>query len=116
MYIDGTLAGVSHLDITETSVSAVYTYYDTDLKRESLGSFAVITLLGCARELGIEYVYLGYYIRECSHMNYKIRFRPNQALVGDGKWVNFTDKEGVLINSRAMKYGFRVKKKFPQPV
>ncbi len=116
MYIDGTLAGVSHLDMTETSVSAVYTYYNTDLKQVSLGSFAVTTILGRAKELGIEYVYLGYYIRECSHMNYKIRFRPNQALVEDGTWVDFTDKDGALVNARAMKYGFRAKKKVPPPV
>ena len=38
------------------------------------------------RELGLHYLYLGYWIKECQKMAYKIQYRPLELYV-NGSWV-----------------------------
>ena len=45
-----------------------------------------------AREEGLPYVYLGYWVPESRKMAYKARFRPCEILVG-GTWRMLTDFE-----------------------
>ena len=98
---------ISHIDITDTVLSAVYCYYDTAMDRLSLGTYAIQRELMIAQERNIPYMYLGYFIEESPHMRYKIRFRPNQALLRNGKWVNFIDKNGTLMDKKGFAKGFR---------
>ena len=109
MFSDNRLIGVSHLDITGSVMSAVYTYYDTDLGALSLGTYAIAKALEICVEIGLDFFYPGYFIQECSRMNYKARFRPNQALIGEGEWIDFVSLFGKIIDEKAVKNGF-----FPQ--
>jgi hypothetical protein len=34
------------------------------------------------------FLYLGFYIADCSHMNYKANYLPHQRLI-DGQWITF---------------------------
>ena len=38
-----------------------------------------------AKKLKLDYVYLGYYIKNASRMNYKLKFKEGE-LFSDGKW------------------------------
>lgn len=101
---------VSHIDITDTSLSAVYCYYTPDYHAFSLGSFAILKEIELARTLGLSYVFLGYYIAENRHMNYKRRFYPNQLFVREGIWIDYIDADGNTINPGAPCSGFTPKK------
>lgn len=82
MRLDGRLAGVVVCDQMEGALSAVYTYFDPDLHRRSLGTYAILLQVEHAREQMLDYVYLGYWIQASPKMNYKSQFRPLELLIG----------------------------------
>ena len=105
VFSDGLLVSVLHLDVTGTSVSAVYCYYDTGLSRRSLGTYTILTGLHFAAQLRVSRYYLGYVVRGNRHMEYKSRFKPNEILVRDG-WVPFKSSAGETINLDKYVSGF----------
>jgi arginine-tRNA-protein transferase len=96
------LVGACLTDWLADGLSAVYSFFDTDEDKRSLGTFAVLWLIGRARSLGLPYVYLGYWVPESRKMAYKARFRPSEILIsgawhrlGDGAEVNIAPREVV---------------------
>lgn len=79
--LEGKLVAVVVCDQMENALSAVYTYYDPNLQRRSLGSFAILLQIERAKELGLKYIYLGYWIKACPKMSYKTQFRPLELMV-----------------------------------
>jgi arginine-tRNA-protein transferase len=49
-----------------------------------------MAMMSAARERGLPYVYLGYFVEGCRSLEYKSRFRPNEVLSDGGAWIPFT--------------------------
>jgi arginine-tRNA-protein transferase len=82
--LNGHLIAVSVQDVLADSVSAIYTFFDPDSKR-SLGSHAILVMIERARQELRDYIYLGYWVRECQKMAYKVEYRPIQLRI-NGRW------------------------------
>tara|TARA_Y100001936_G_scaffold242394_1_gene279593 strand:+ start:4354 stop:5034 length:681 start_codon:yes stop_codon:yes gene_type:complete len=81
---EGYLVGVMLADRQVDALSAVYSLFDPELEKRSLGTFMVLWLVQQAIENDLPHVYLGYWIEESSKMSYKARFRPLEGLTPDG--------------------------------
>ena len=81
-----TLAAVAVTDCMNSSISAIYTFFDPDFEHYSLGSVMILEQLKFAKEQNKQYVYLGYQIDECDKMKYKTQFLPAQKQLND-EWV-----------------------------
>jgi arginyl-tRNA--protein-N-Asp/Glu arginylyltransferase len=81
----GLLAGACLADALDDGYSAVYSFFEPDAVRRSLGTFMVLWLIAHASARLLPYVYLGYWIAESDKMSYKTRFRPLEAL-GEQGW------------------------------
>ncbi len=86
MFKDEQLVGVAVADALDDGLSAIYTFYDPDLNDRSLGTFAVLWQIKMAESLGLDYLYLGYWIKQCQKMAYKTQYRPLELYV-NGNWV-----------------------------
>ena len=82
------LVGACLTDRLNDGLSAVYSFFAPELARRSLGNHAIMWLIERTRELGLPYVYLGYWVRDSREMAYKTRFAPAEILVG-GSWRRY---------------------------
>lgn len=89
--LEDRIVAVSVIDFGQSSLSAVYTYFDPELDRLSLGTYAILKLIQLAERTKRRYVYLGMYVAENQHLNYKARFQPQERLVS-GEWVSFGER------------------------
>lgn len=80
------LVAVAVTDRLRDGLSAVYTFYDTDLTDRSLGTFAILTQIDWAQQLNLPYLYLGYWIEASPRMTYKTRFQPLEHY-RHGQWL-----------------------------
>ncbi|GIK96700.1 MAG: putative arginyl-tRNA--protein transferase [Alphaproteobacteria bacterium] len=81
----GTLVACCLADWAADGISAVYSFFDPDQSRRSLGNYVVIRLIETAAQHGLDYVYLGYWVSGSRKMAYKTRFRPIEGF-GPGGW------------------------------
>ena len=70
------LLAVAVTDFTATGLSAVYTFFDPGESARGLGTYAILRQIELARERGLDYVYLGFWIARHPKMDYKARFAP----------------------------------------
>jgi len=80
------LIGVAVIDAVKSGFSAVYTFFEPDENSRSLGVYAVLWQIEYAQKQELEYVYPGFWIKNCRKMNYKTRFQPIEGLI-KGNWV-----------------------------
>ena len=84
--LDGRLLAVAVTDRLANGLSAIYTFFDPEESRRSLGRYAILWQIDEARRAGLPAVYLGYWIRNCRKMNYKTEYRPLEMLVSQ-RWI-----------------------------
>ena len=82
----GHLRMISIMDELEDGLSSVYTFFDPERTRQSLGTYSILWQIAEAKRRKLAYVYLGYWIAESRKMTYKTDFRPIEGLVR-ASWV-----------------------------
>jgi arginyl-tRNA--protein-N-Asp/Glu arginylyltransferase len=91
-YEGGRMLAVSVVDEMLDGLSAIYTFYDPDPDAEarSPGRYAVLWQIDRCRELDLPYVYLGYWIRNCHKMSYKVDYQPLEVMVNN-QWQRYSE-------------------------
>src|SRR5690606_21030782 len=84
----GELLGVALTDMMSDGLSMVYSFFDTDLDKRSLGTFMILDHISRTQALGLPHVYLGYWVKGSSKMDYKTRFQPQEHLTPRG-WERY---------------------------
>lgn len=78
------LLGVALTDVLRDGLSMVYSCFEPDEGRRSLGTVMILDHIARARRMGLAYVYLGYWVEGSRKMDYKARFLPQERLGPDG--------------------------------
>jgi len=82
---DQRLLAIGVVDRMEDALSAVYTFFDPTEPARSLGRLMVLLEIDLAVQLGLRWLYLGYWIKDCARMRYKVEYQPLEYLRG-GRW------------------------------
>lgn len=85
---DGEIKAVMILDMFEDGASAVYSFYDPALEKNSPGTFMILSVAKHLKMQEKDYLYLGYWIKDSKTMAYKANFRPLEKFTPEG-WVSF---------------------------
>ena len=81
---DEKLVAVCLTDRMANALSAVYSFFDPEHEGASLGSHMILWLIKEAKRAGLEYVYLGFWVSNCTKMAYKARFQPMEVRTAEG--------------------------------
>ena len=73
----------------------IYSFFEpNDPERPGLGNFIIMEHIARARNMGLPYVYLGYWVQGSKRMQYKVRFQPMERL-GPGGWLRFQPSDRI---------------------
>ena len=81
---EGPLVGVALSDRMSDGYSMVYSFFDPQEVRRSLGTWMILDHIERTRQAGLPHVYLGYWVEGSRKMEYKTRFRPQEHLHANG--------------------------------
>jgi len=84
------LIAVCLTDVLNDGLSMVYSFFDPGRSRESLGTYVILDHIRIAREAGLPYVYLGYWVPSSPKMGYKSNFAALE-IYKDGAWQEIGD-------------------------
>jgi arginine-tRNA-protein transferase len=95
----GKLVGCCLTDRQADGLSMVYSFFDTDQDaRPALGNYIILDHIARAREAGLPYVYLGYWVKGSQRMAYKTRYRPIEMLGAHG-WVLMPEDDAAPVTA-----------------
>jgi arginine-tRNA-protein transferase len=89
------LTAVSLTDVFDDGLSMVYSFYDPDFASLSLGTFIILDHIDIAREAGLSYVYLGYWVPGSRKMGYKANFSAVE-IYKNGAWQDLGNPQDHL--------------------
>ena len=87
--LDEQLIAVAVTDKMDNGLSAIYTFFDPDMEKRSLGVYGILWQIEQCKGLGLEFVYLGYWVKECRKMSYKTDYRPLQLFLNN-RWLTLS--------------------------
>jgi len=80
---DGKLIAIDLIDMVNDGISSIYFIYNPVYSRRSLGTYSLLMQIQMAQKLNLDWIYLGYYVKDCNNLNYKAKFPPLFTLQGD---------------------------------
>lgn len=80
---ENTLIACCVVDIFYDGLSAIYSYFDPEQPKRSLGRFIILALISQGQQMSLPYTYLGYWIKDSSKMNYKADYQPLEVYNGE---------------------------------
>ena len=86
LYQGQKLLSVAVTDQQPSGLSAIYTFFEPNEERRSLGVLSILQQIEVCRTLELPYLYLGYWVRDCAKMAYKTDFRPTE-LYQNNHWT-----------------------------
>jgi arginine-tRNA-protein transferase len=88
----GKLVGACLTDRQADGLSMIYSFFAADdEERQGLGNFIIMDHILRARDAGLPYVYLGYWVKGSARMAYKTRYQPLEVL-GPAGWRRMTEE------------------------
>lgn len=87
---DSALIATCLTDVLDDGLSMVYSFYDPERARNSLGTYIILDHIRIAQEAGLPYVYLGYWVPGSAKMGYKAGFSAVEVFRG-GEWTDLAD-------------------------
>jgi len=84
------LLAVAITDVLPNALSSVYTFFSCEPadQARSIGTYAILSQIEVAKQRELDWVYLGYWIKENAKMHYKDQFQPAEYFK-NGKWLKF---------------------------
>ncbi len=79
-----TLFACALTDRLNDGLSMVYSFFEPEEEVRSLGAFMILDHVALARELGLDYLYLGYWVDGSPKMDYKKSYQPLERLTAGG--------------------------------
>lgn len=97
--LDDELVAVCLTDSLSDGLSMVYSFFKPELARNSIGTYMILDHIRIAKQVGMPYVYLGYWVQNSPKMDYKAKFMPLETFQSDGwKPVDFAGSNNDLPN------------------
>ncbi|WP_068296955.1 arginyltransferase [Pararhodobacter sp. CCB-MM2] len=79
------LAAVCLTDVLDDGLSLVYSFYDPERIKDGLGTYMILDHIALAKQVGLPYVYLGYWVPGSPKMAYKANF-SSLEVYREGEW------------------------------
>ncbi|GGE41656.1 arginyltransferase [Actibacterium pelagium] len=95
------LQAVCLTDVLEDGLSMVYSFYEPECEKDSLGTYMVLDHIALAQEAGLPYVYLGYWVPGSPKMGYKSRFAGLEVFRA-GQWQPLGDPDSYNTEKHPM--------------
>lgn len=86
------LVACALVDYLSDGLSMVYSFFNPELKSNSLGNFMILDHISRAKSMNMSFLYLGYWVNGSPKMDYKARFRPSEVL-GPNGWRLMDEEE-----------------------
>ena len=86
IYAGERLLSVAVTDQLARGLSAIYTFFEPSETRRSLGVLSVLKQLELCQARELDFLYLGYWIKDSDKMSYKTNYRPTELFIND-RWV-----------------------------
>ncbi len=88
LHEDEPLLATALCDYLSDGISMVYSFYNVEQADRSLGTYMILEHARYAQQLGMPFLYLGYWISGSRKMNYKTKFLPQEHL-GPNGWIRY---------------------------
>ena len=95
------LQAVCLTDVLDDGLSMVYSFYSPDVPAQSLGTYMILDHIEIAREAGLPYVYLGYWVPGSAKMGYKSSF-SGLELYRHAAWEPFRKPDSYSADTHPM--------------
>ncbi|MDZ7628534.1 MAG: arginyltransferase [Parvularculaceae bacterium] len=87
--VAGGLIAAALSDRLADGLSMVYSFFEPDEEQRSLGAYMILDHIALARDLGLPFVYLGYWVDGSPKMHYKRSYQPLEHLTPNG-WARMS--------------------------